>query len=119
MATTNSPPLHLQNYSDAPEVVPDQGSGLEPVVHSTLEHHPGYDASPELWTKKQDAATPAPASPTENSPALGTDDVQAHGETAQNKKRRRRKWFVLGGIAIVLAIVAIVLGCVLGLRHKK
>jgi hypothetical protein len=131
--TTNDPPVHLHAYSDAPEVVPHQeeeSPGLETVAHSTLEPaqqdhstlepHPGsYDTSPELWKQGGGggATTPTPASPKEDTRALGIDGHQGRAARIRSR-RRRRKWLVLGGVAAVLAVVGIVLGCVPGLRKK-
>jgi hypothetical protein len=134
MATMNSNASYV--YSDAPEVVHHAEPGLEPIEHSTLEpvlaeageerkhdsqqysnleHHPHpYDASRPYW--KQDPI-PTAGSPTENTPALRSDeDSRAQGGAGH--VRRRKKWYLVGGLLAILAIIAIVLGCVLGLRKK-
>ena len=125
---TASPPLHA--YSDAPEVLltQRQESGLETVEHSTLEHvgaggeawkYAGQpystlqiqDQSMEGW--KQVVDTPTPGSPTEDTPVL-----PGNGRGVLTIHRRRRKWYILGGIGGILAIIAIIVGCVVGLRNR-
>ncbi|KAB5563124.1 hypothetical protein GE09DRAFT_1219700 [Coniochaeta sp. 2T2.1] len=124
-------PLPSQAYSDAPEVVTHhhQESGLETVEHSTLEAAGGaetwkyagqpystletQDPSLEQW-KRVVVTTPTPGNPAEDTPAL-----PGNGRgTFMSRHRRRRKWYILGGIGGILAIIAIVVGCVVGLRNR-
>lgn len=147
MATNNSHAWAYSDAPEAVGVVPLQQPGLELVEHSTLEAvRPGEEEEAWKLTGQQDStlepnpdndntsaghwnreATPTSKSPAENTPALANEarpawdeDGGIHSEekALQPRCRNRRKWYTCGGLVAILAIAAIVLGCVLGLRSK-